>query len=91
MAFIYKWIEGRKNLDEYCLKRFKEKPRFVETIGHVGEARIYYMYKRREDGSYAEMYLLFMRHPKGAVSWIDDIVKMSYGQIRTDSNSLLNG
>ena len=91
MAYIYKWIEGRKNLEEYCQKRFKDKPRFIETIGRVGEAKIYYMYKRKEDGSYAEMYLLFMHHEKGTVSWIDDISMMTYEQIRADRTAILNG
>ena len=91
MAYIYKWIEGRKNLDEYCMKRFGETPRFMETIGRVGEAKVYYMYKRKEDGSYAEMYLLFMRHEKGTVSWINDVEKMTYEQIRSDRTAILNG
>lgn len=91
MAYIYKWIEGRKNLDEYCMKRFGETPRFMETIGRVGEAKVHYMYKRKEDGSYAEMYLLFMRHEKGTVSWINDVEKMTYEQIRSDRTAILNG
>ncbi len=32
MAFIYKWIEGRRNLEEYCAKRFKDKPHFCEIL-----------------------------------------------------------
>ena len=91
MAYIYKWIEGRKNLDEYCMKRFGETPRFMETIGRVGEAKVHYMYKCKEDGSYAEMYLLFMRHEKGTVSWINDVEKMTYEQIRSDRTAILNG
>lgn len=91
MAYIYKWIEGRNNLEQYCLNRFKEKPRFVETIGRVGEAKIYYIYKRKTNGSYTDMYLLFMRHEKGTVTDIDNIHKMTYEQIRVDTNAILNG
>lgn len=53
-AYIYKWIEGEKNLKDYCRKRFNELPRFIETIGRVGTegAQIWLIYKRKkeEDG-----------------------------------------
>lgn len=89
MAFIYKWIEGRKNLEEYCQKRFNAKPRFMETIGYAGEAKIHLIYKPKQGGGYAEMYLLFMPHPKGTVYWISDIETMSYEEIRADRTALL--
>lgn len=91
MAFIYKWIEGRKNLDAYCEKRFGEKPRFVETIGRVGYegAKVHMIYKHKANGGFAEMYLLYMQHPNGHVYWISDIETMSYEDIRADRTAIL--
>lgn len=91
MPFIYKWIEGRKALEEYCEKRFGEKPRFCETIGRVGYegAKVHMIYKPKAEGGYAEMYLLFMPHPKGTVYWISDIETMSYEDIRADRTAIL--
>ncbi len=88
--YIYKWIEGEDNLDAYCQKRFKERPRFVETIGRVGPAKVYLIYKRREDlQKYTPMYLLFMEHAKGTVGDISNIQHQTYEQIRTNPSSLL--
>jgi hypothetical protein len=91
MAFVYKWIEGRKALEEYCAKRFKDKPHFCETIGRVGNegAKIHLIYKHKADGGYAEMYLLYMPHPQGTVYWISDIETMSYEEIRLDKTAIL--
>ena len=91
MKFVYKWIEGRSNLEEYCLKRFKDKPHFVETIGRVGYegAKIRLIYKCRMDGGYAEMYLLYMPSEKGTIQWIDEIERMSYEEIRADRTAIL--
>lgn len=90
-GYIYKWIEGEKNLEDYCLKRFKERPRFVETIGRVGTegAKIWNIYKHKPEGGYANMYLLFMPHEKGTIYDIGELSKMSYEDIRADRNSLL--
>lgn len=87
--YIYKWIEGYDNLQEFCLKRFKQRPRFVETIGKVDEATVYLMYKQKPSGEFVEMYLLWMPHPSGTVYHIDNIYKMSYEDIRLDRNSIL--
>ena len=87
-----KWIEGEENLEQFCVKCLKEKPRFIETVGHCGPATIYLMYKYREDKQrYVEMFLLFMEHPKGNVARndFDNIKHMTYEQIRADRNSLL--
>ena len=88
-AYIYKWIEGWDEMQDYCVKRFKSRARFCETVGHCGEATIWMIYKRKECGGYAEMYLLFMRHEKGAIHDIGELSKMSYEDIRTDRNSIL--
>ena len=88
--YIYKWIEGEDNLDAFCLKRFNERPRFVETIGRVASAKVYLIYKWREDKQkYTDMYLLFMQHPKGTTSNISDIQHQTYGQIRANKSSIL--
>ena len=88
-TYIYKWIEGYDNLQDFCLKRFKEKPRFIETIGRVAEATIHLIYKSKPSGEYAEMYLLFMPHPSGTIYHIDQISQMTYEDIRLDRNSML--
>ena len=88
-AYIYKWIEGWDEMQDYCVKRFKSRARFCETVGHCGEATIWMIYKRKQDGGYAEMYLLFMPHEKGTIYDIGELSKMSYEDIRTDRNSML--
>ena len=84
------WIEGEKDLNDFCLRRFKETPHFVETIGKVGPAKVYEIYKWREDKQrYTDMYLLFMEHPKGNVGDISDIRTQTYEQIRANRTSIL--
>lgn len=90
MGLIYKWIEGEKNLHEYCLKRFGEKPHFVETIGRVGEAKVELIYKLKEGYGYVPMYLLYMQHPTGTIYYLDETRKMTYEQIRADRTSIVN-
>ena len=88
--YIYKWIEGEDNLDAFCLKRFGERPRFVETIGRVSSAKVYLIYKWREDKQdYTSMFLLFMEHTKGTTGDITNIQHQTYGQIRANKSSLL--
>lgn len=90
--YSYKWIEGEKALDEFCEKRFKAKPRFVETIGHCGGATIYEIYKYRDENDTskgcAQMFLLFMEHFSGKYSFtqIQNIMKQSYGEIRANKH-----
>lgn len=90
MGYVYKWIEGRKNLDAYCEKRFKEKPRFTETIGFVGDITIHLIYKLKPNAGYVEMFLMFMKHPLGEITDINELSRMTYEEIRTDKNSILN-
>lgn len=89
--YTIKWIEGEDNLNDFCLKRFKEVPRFVETIGKVGlSAKVYLIYKWREDKQkYVDMYLLFMEHPKGTVGDISDIQHQTYEDIRANGGAIL--
>jgi hypothetical protein len=91
--YNYLWIEGERNLQEYCQRRFKETPRFMETIGHVGPVTVYLKYKKKGD-YYTPCYLLFMEARQGsgnAVTWgeLKIIEKWSYDKIRANKNSIL--
>lgn len=90
MGYIYKWIEGEKNLDDYCAKRFGEQPRFIETIGRVGEAKVELIYKMKEGHGYVAMYLLYMQHPTGTIWDFNDLRRMSYEEIRADRTSIVD-
>ena len=96
MQCTYIWIEGYENLDKFCLKRFGSKPKFVETIGHVGdEATVHHIYKRDKDGHYHDMFLLFMPHHKGEYNdfelYNEVEIKWDYEKIRSDKRSILKG
>lgn len=92
--YVYKWIEGRDNLKDYCKKRFKSGPHFTETIGHCDTATIWLIYKKKPNGGFAEMYLLFMEHYSGIKSY-DQITKevsnWDYEKIRADKTSIIIG
>ena len=91
------WIEGEKALNEFCLKRFKEKPRFLETCFRVGTARGRMIYKEiPETGHYTDMYLLYMDAPSGFTGanhigsgMLTDIERMTYEEIRADRTAIL--
>lgn len=95
MMYIYKWIEGKENLKEFCLKRFKDRPHFTETIGRCGQATIYLIYKYRDETDWnkgcVEMYLLFMEHPSGTHSFrkIQDMMYWTYEKIKADKTSII--
>ena len=88
MSYVYKWIEGRDNLKEFCEKRFGAHPNFCETIGRCGGATIHRMYKYRDENDKSkgcvELYLLFMEHPSGTKTWkeLNDVMTWSYDEIR---------
>lgn len=91
--YTYIWIEGYDNLQQFCEKRFKQKPQMRENSGSVGDAKIHKKYKEDADGNYHEMYFLFMEHPNGKYdSYLDlhDKVerKNDYEQIRLDRDSI---
>ena len=91
MGYTTIWIEGEENLMSFCLRRFKESPTFVETIGRAGGASIHLLYKWREDKqSYVDMYLLFMPHPNGTCYDINDESKKNYEEIRSTKGAILN-
>lgn len=88
----YLWIEGERNLHEFCLKRFKELPRFIETTGRCKEAIIRLIYKLEDGyGGAHEMYFLKMKHDKGVYDGneIDEIQHWTYEQIKTDRTAIL--
>ena len=102
--YSYIWIEGEKNLDEFCMKRFGEKPHFMETIGRVSgkgaSAKIHMINKYLTDEeladpkrtiSYHDMYFLYMEHNGGKYfqSEIEEIKRWDYEKIRTDRTAIL--
>ena len=65
----YGIIKGEAALNKYCEKRWGERPRFVETIGHVKECTVELHYwKSPTDDGYQDYYLLYMEHPDGKFS-----------------------
>ena len=99
--YSYIWIEGEKNLDEFCMKRFGETPHFLETIGRVAgkgaAAKVHNIYKYPADDEppYSpchNMYFLYMEHEAGKYyySQIEDIKRWPYEKIRTDSTAILS-
>lgn len=90
--YITKWIEGEKNLNDFCLKRFHEEPRFIGGIGKFlgTPAKVYKKEKYREDKQrYVQMFLLFMQDAEGKVSDINNIQHQSYEDIRINKGSIL--
>lgn len=93
--YIYKWIEGEKELIDFCQKRFKANPRFVETIGHCGPATIHKIYKYRDNNDMSkgcvQMFFMFMEHHSGKICGreLDKIERWTYEQIRADRSSIV--
>ena len=92
--YTYIWIEGWENLQEFCQKRFNDRPYMCECTGHCGDVRIHNIYKEDKDGHYHEMYFLYMEHDKGEYnSWdvLHEKVERAwdYEQIRLDKRSIL--
>jgi hypothetical protein len=92
MFYSFLWIEGDKQLQDFCLKRFKSKVRFLETIGHVGPCTVYLIYKHDDElDKYHEMYLLVMPDPKGTVGEgsLTDLQRMSFEEIKQARGTIL--
>lgn len=95
------WIEGEKALNEFCLKRFKDKPHFCENSGRVMQARVAQIYKYvyKEDGEtvdrVAQMFLLWMDAPNdncinlAGDGQLSDIQRMTYENIKADRTAIL--
>lgn len=70
MDYTARWIEGSEELGRFCKRKYGMRPRFTETVGEAGNAKIHLHYKLRGPGlGYAEMYLVFERCPQGALMW----------------------
>ena len=92
--YIYKWIEGENNLDEYCIKRFGERPAFIEHHGSVGNSKIWKLEKFRKDkGHYTSMFLLYMEIEEVDKAYhfseFEKIKSMDYENIRFDRTAIL--
>lgn len=93
--YSYIWIEGEKNLDEFCMKRFGDKPRFLEHFASISGNGATAKIEKREvedaEGYYHPMYLLTMRHDEGRFSTIDieREKKKTYEDIGTDRKAIL--
>lgn len=93
MMYAAIWIEGEAALNTFCLRRFRERPQFCETMGVVGPAKIYEIYKQREGHGYVDMYLLYMACETGTLTWDEVEQKMleRYETIRLDRTAILRG
>lgn len=100
--YTWIWIEGERALNEFCERRFKARPRFLETIGTVGPAKVHLKYKEVYDDNgdwvrNAEMYLLYMEARPGTTKgniagWAEfhnEIRLMTYEEIKADSTAIL--
>lgn len=102
--YSYIWIEGERNLYDFCLKRFGDRPHFMETIGYVSgkaaSAKIHMINKHlteeeladpKRSIGYHDMYLLYMEHNGGKYSFyeIEQIMRWDYDKIRTDKTAIL--
>ena len=92
MDLVYAVIKGETNLERYCEKRWKQKPRFVESFAHnidgVLIERIYA--KSPDDDGYSQYSILIMKSNKDT-GFCDpgDIRRKVYEDIRTGRISLL--
>lgn len=98
--YSYIWIEGEDNLDTFCLKRFGERPRFMENIGKIeSKGTTVKVHKRYVDcaqdendpyGSH-QMFFLFMEHEGGRYTYwqLQNIMRSTYEEIRTDKTAVL--
>ena len=93
--YSYIWIEGEKNLEEFCKKRFGDTPHFLEHFGEVSGNESHAKVEKREveraDGDYRLMFLLTMEHEQGRYTSgnIDEIRHWNYEQIRADRTAIL--
>jgi len=81
---VYGIIKGESALNRYCMKRWGEHPHWRETIGSVGEAKVYlHYYKSPEDEYYRDYYILTMEHPNGTHSWLRSIEEEAREAVET--------
>ena len=89
--YIHAIIRGDQNLDKYCRKRFGERPHFVETIGRVGNAKVYLRYwSSPTDNGYYDYYVLIMEDERGKYySSTEQIIKECREAVETGKARLL--
>lgn len=95
------WIEGEKTLDDFCQRRFNERPHWIEHTGRLSHAKVVQRYKDvyKEDGEtvdrVAQMYLLWMEAPNercknlAGSGQLPDIQRMTYEEIKADRTAIL--
>ena len=77
-GYIYAVIKGEAALDKYCVKRWGERPRFMESFAHVSDVTIERIEEMSPtDDGYKQYYILYMVDPKC------ESLLTSYSQIRT--------
>ena len=83
-------IKGLKALDEYCLKRWKETPHFVESFAH-NPCYIQRIEEIPAGGEHYEQYFI-LAIPDERGEWFNynDIVIRVYKEIREGKVKLLN-
>lgn len=87
----YGIIKGEAALNKYCLKRWGEKPRFTETIGHVKECTVELHYwKSPTDDGFQDYYLLYMEHPDGKFSSTRQMCDLAREAVETGRARLLS-
>ena len=98
--YSYIWIEGEKKLNEFCMKRFGDTPRFMETIGKISGngafAKVHniYKYPAEDEPPHSgchNMYFLYMEHTAGKYyySQLQEIMRWPYEKIRVDKTAIL--
>ena len=86
----YGIIKGEAALNKYCEKRWGEKPRFVETIGHIVNVTVeLHYYRSPTDDGYMPYYLLIMEHRNGKYSSMNQIRDEAYEAVTTGKARLL--
>lgn len=86
----YAIIRGHADLVKYCEKRWGERARFIETIGHVKECTVELHYwKSPTDDGYQDYYLLYMEHPNGKYSSNNQICDLAREAVETGKARLL--
>ena len=87
----YAIIKGEDALIRYCRRRWNDRPRFVETIGHIANVTIeLHYYRSPTDAGYMPYYLLIMEHKDGKYSSMNQIREEAYELVETGKACLLN-
>jgi len=92
-GYIYAVIKGEKFLDEYCEKRWNERPHFMESFAHINEVTIERIEEMSPtDDGYKQYFILYMVDPKreSLLTSFSQIRKRVHEDIRTGNIALLN-